>query len=53
MLKVIDAIEGSGFPLGFRCSETNHLSPVKLGQEGHDSIIVEPSNGADDVMQIF
>ncbi|WP_084285448.1 hypothetical protein [Polynucleobacter kasalickyi] len=41
MLKVIDTIEGSGFPLGFRCSETNQRSSLLLNQEGSDSIIVE------------
>ena len=41
MLKIIDTIEGSGFPLGFRFSETNHRSSLVLGQEGSDSIIVE------------
>ena len=41
MLKVIDTIEGSGFPLGFRYSETNQRSSLVLGQVGNDSIIVE------------
>jgi len=41
MLKIIDTIEGSGFPLGFRLSEKNHRSSLVLGQEGSDSIIVE------------
>lgn len=41
MLKIIDTIEGSGFPLGFRFSESNHRSSLVLGHEGNDSIIVE------------
>ena len=41
MLKIIDTIEGSGFPLGFRFSETNQRSALVLGQAGNDSIIVE------------
>ena len=41
MLKIIDTIEGSGFPLGFRFSESNHRSSLVLGQEGKDCIIVE------------
>jgi len=41
MLKIIDTIEGSNFPLGFRFSETGSRSSLLLGQAGNDSIIVE------------
>ncbi len=41
MLKIIDTIEGSGFPLGFRFSHSNHRSSLVLDQAGNDSIIVE------------
>jgi len=41
MLKVIDTIEGSGFPLGFRYSKTSQRSSLVLGQVGNDSINFE------------
>ena len=41
MLKIIDTIEGSGFPLGFRFSGTNLRSSLVLSQAGNDSMTVE------------
>jgi uncharacterized OsmC-like protein len=41
MLKVVDTIEGSGFPLGFRVSDSSHRSSLILCQEGSDTITVE------------
>ena len=41
MLKIIDTIEGSGFPLGFRTLESTQRSSLVLGRAGNDSILVE------------